>query len=691
MIKRTDPRILENMSIYYSQPRGFVGRNICYAVLWDNIYYGSIVGGSATKFLPGRDDFFGITKENKNEKLLCIVNNIFYHVEKVSGEYPVRNFTVLVLNKFLDVVSQDWKDKYENDVIGFESLVELPRTGEIYLRSGWEKVQTPTKGFTCKRVGGKGSDSWGGKRVWNTVDLRPKWVFLKRNVNYMPTARQTSKLSDAERQHLLLAIGEMRSRGLPVDGYLKQLQNASEWPLDDNGYFAKIDGTHFIPSEPQLDFMQSNARFLALIAARGSGKSATGAQKAIQKLSLGLSGMVINPDFENFRLSTWPEFREWIPWRMVVPSQRFRGNPEWMPHQPFALNFLNKAVVYCKGLRDPDSARGPNVNWLWYDEGGRDDSGMGWRIANAAVRISPDPQSFVTATPRGTLHWLYKVFKEHDVDAETLKMMEEAMGHKREIFHLRHMTIEDNRANLDPGYYASMLANYPTGWLRNQELYGEFSDEGTALGDPNWFYGKILHELPMEVKGRVRYWDLAASEKKISGRKSDDPDSTCGTRLSLDTNGRFVIEDQVSEQMAWAEIKMKIIETAMVDGTGVPIYIEQEGGAGGKNQVAEIASQIALAGFTVRPHNPRELGDKVMRAQPWFARASMGMVYLLEGDWNQAFLQQVGSFPNSKIHDDRIDSVSGCFAKLAPIKKWATVDFTHVMQNVPKMTFALRG
>ena len=41
MIKRTDPRILENMSIHYSQPKGFVGRNICYAVLYDGIYYGS--------------------------------------------------------------------------------------------------------------------------------------------------------------------------------------------------------------------------------------------------------------------------------------------------------------------------------------------------------------------------------------------------------------------------------------------------------------------------------------------------------------------------------------------------------------------------------------------------------------------------------------------------------------------------
>ncbi len=30
-IKRSDPRILADMATHYSQPKGFVGRNICYA------------------------------------------------------------------------------------------------------------------------------------------------------------------------------------------------------------------------------------------------------------------------------------------------------------------------------------------------------------------------------------------------------------------------------------------------------------------------------------------------------------------------------------------------------------------------------------------------------------------------------------------------------------------------------------
>lgn len=176
MIKRTDPRIMENMNVHYSQPKGFVGRNICYAILFDEIYYGSIVGGSSTKFLPNRNEYFGIVNTSQ---LNMVVNNIFYHVEKVNGAYPVRNFTVQVLKLFREKMIIDWREKYGDSVTGFESLVELPRTGDIYLRDGWQEIGI-TKGYTCKRVAGKGTDSWSGKRVWDTKNLRPKRVFVKR-------------------------------------------------------------------------------------------------------------------------------------------------------------------------------------------------------------------------------------------------------------------------------------------------------------------------------------------------------------------------------------------------------------------------------------------------------------------------------------------------------------------------------
>lgn len=73
----------------------------------------------------------------------------------------------------------DWFAKYQQSLLGLESLVELPRTGNLYLRSGWSEVGV-TKGYTCKRVAGIGTDSWSGKRIWNTTELRPKRVFCYR-------------------------------------------------------------------------------------------------------------------------------------------------------------------------------------------------------------------------------------------------------------------------------------------------------------------------------------------------------------------------------------------------------------------------------------------------------------------------------------------------------------------------------
>jgi hypothetical protein len=162
------------MENHYSQPKGFVGRNICYAVMYDETYYGAIVGGSATLHLPNRHDFLGTRKEALNS----IVNNIFFHIEKKHGKYPLRNFAQTVLKMFRVKVSEDWHAKYGDAVVGFETLVELPRTGEVYLRDGWTKVGQTT-GYTCKRTGGVGTDTWSGKRVWDTKKLRPKIVLCR--------------------------------------------------------------------------------------------------------------------------------------------------------------------------------------------------------------------------------------------------------------------------------------------------------------------------------------------------------------------------------------------------------------------------------------------------------------------------------------------------------------------------------
>ncbi len=171
-VKRSDDEMLRNMEVHYSQPLGFVGRNICYVVCFGKLCYGTISGGSATRFLPNRQVVGSLNNG---------VNNIFYHVQKRDGEYPIRNFTSAVLKLYRETVERDWLAEYGDAVTWHETLVELPRSGDCYKRDGWNLVGQ-TKGFTCKRVAGESSDAWSGRRVWDTKNLRPKLVFV-RSVN----------------------------------------------------------------------------------------------------------------------------------------------------------------------------------------------------------------------------------------------------------------------------------------------------------------------------------------------------------------------------------------------------------------------------------------------------------------------------------------------------------------------------
>src|ERR1017187_1404662 len=140
IITRTsDPYLRASLHRHYSQPDGFVGRSICYGVFYDWLYYGHIVAGSATKHLPNRCEFLG------TDDLNLIANNTFFHIEK---PYPCRNFAQKVVRRWREQTFTDWRKKYGDELVGFESLVEPPRNGDVYRRDRWTLIGR-TKGFTC--------------------------------------------------------------------------------------------------------------------------------------------------------------------------------------------------------------------------------------------------------------------------------------------------------------------------------------------------------------------------------------------------------------------------------------------------------------------------------------------------------------------------------------------------------------
>lgn len=481
-------------------------------------------------------------------------------------------------------------------------------------------------------------------------------------------------------------IGEMQSRGLPVPELPAESLSAKrvKWPLDDSGYFVGFPNIHYEPSEQQAGFIASTARNVLFYGSRGSGKSGAGAQKSLKKIMQGESGAVLNPDFENFKLSTWPEFKKWIPWDMVIPSQRVRGSAAWEPTKPFVLVFINGARVYCKGLKDAESARGPNINWLWYDESGRDESGLAWQLANASVRVGNNPQAWCTQTAKPPSHWSYKFFilKQIPTDAmEEFMMMGLTID---DIVASFHGNMEENKSHLDPMFYANMLATYHSGALREREIFGRFVADGGQIGDSSKL--RIIDELnPSWKLGKeCRYWDMAATEKKL-GKGGNDPDEAVGTKVQTTESNDpdYIIKDQIGGWFAWEQLKELIAVTALADGPSCTVVIEQEPASGGKNQVAELQLYFKnhptypmLKYYRIEGQRPT---DRVAEAYTWFGFANSGHVYMIRNDfWNDKLKEQIDGFTQME-HDDRVTSCSGAMRWLMPLfKRWKKVDFIQL-------------
>jgi len=172
-----------------------------------------------------------------------------------------------------------------------------------------------------------------------------------------------------------------------------------------------------------------------------------------------------------------------------------------------------------------------------------------------------------------------------------------------------------------------------------------------------WF--EIVEAAPAEAK-RVRFWDLAATEKELS---KDDPDFTAGARVSF-ADKVYYIEQVLKAQRSWANVKRLMGQTAALDGRETAIGVEQEPGASGKALIREIMRDPLLQGkYTVRGYRPMK--DKVARANVWASQAQVGNVKIVnDGSWDiESFLNECQMFPEG-VHDDQVDAVSGAVEML---------------------------
>jgi predicted phage terminase large subunit-like protein len=162
-----------------------------------------------------------------------------------------------------------------------------------------------------------------------------------------------------------------------------------------------------------------------------------------------------------------------------------------------------------------------------------------------------------------------------------------------------------------------------------------------------WF--PVVRAVPAGTRF-VRGWDLAATEGA--------GDWTVGVKIGRQKNGRFLIASVVRDRKSSAGVERLLINTASQDGYECKISIPQDPGQAGKAQTSYLIQQ--LAGYTVT--SSTESGDKVTRAGPLAAQAEAGNVDILEGDWNDAFFDEITIFPNGT--KDQTDAASRAFNEL---------------------------
>ena len=217
----------------------------------------------------------------------------------------------------------------------------------------------------------------------------------------------------------------------------------------------------------------------------------------------------------------------------------------------------------------------------------------------------------------------------------------------------------------DPSARALWPEQYPLERLKTIRLRGEHGwwslyqqrpfPRGGGMFKRAWF--STVDRAPVGGYA-VRGWDLAASTEQDSA-------NTAGVKLRF-ADGRVFVEDVVCIKGTPHEVEQLVVATAKSDGVAVVQDLPQDPGQAGKAQKSYLASK--LHGYDVR-FSP-ETGSKELRAEPFAAQAQALNVMLVRGNWNDAYLDEIESFPAGRLRD-RVDATSRAYAALVRASRHA--------------------
>ena len=172
---------------------------------------------------------------------------------------------------------------------------------------------------------------------------------------------------------------------------------------------------------------------------------------------------------------------------------------------------------------------------------------------------------------------------------------------------------------------------------------------------------RIVDQPPQEhdIDGRVRRWDLAATEGG-----GDYTASVKVLRIRLKARQHYdygyIVVDATENQFGPRGVRKLVRAIAEADGEEVPIVIPQDPAQAGKDQAADYA--IMLDGFNMTAK--LETGDKVTKNGIASSQVVAQNVALLRAPWNERFMAVCEAFPTPGVEDDLVDALGGAIVAL---------------------------
>ena len=166
--KRTDPRYKEIRDRHYIPNHGAIGQQLHYLIMMNDECIGIISGGAAVYAVKPRDEYFGITKENRHVALNGIINNTVFRLEK-----NIPNLGTQILSLWRKTVAKDWEERYNVKVAGFETFIieNSRRKGAMYKADNWT--------YVGKTKGSAKAHSHGIENKSERVETEQKLIFCK--------------------------------------------------------------------------------------------------------------------------------------------------------------------------------------------------------------------------------------------------------------------------------------------------------------------------------------------------------------------------------------------------------------------------------------------------------------------------------------------------------------------------------